>query len=212
MTQAYPLQWPIGWPRTKPQDRQNGRFGKARKTDYGWRSRQEITLYQAVTRVLEELQRLGAMQDEDIIISTNLQVRLDGLPKAGQRKPVDPGVAVYFTRFDSRGKQSVIPCDAYDSVEQNIAAVAATIAALRALERYGTGIMERAFTGFEALPHLVERDWWEVLGVDEDAPWLLIKARAHSLQSQHHPDHGGDASQFDVVRKAFERAREVRGA
>lgn len=190
MTTAYPLQWPLGWPRTAPGDRESGRFSRRERTNYGGFRPTDLTLHQAISRVLDEIQaftrygRKWRADPDQVVISSMLQVRQDGLPRSGQRKPEDPGVAVYF-QLD--GQPKVIPCDRYTSIEQNLAAVAATISALRALERHGSGIMERAFTGFEALPHLVDDPWWTVLQVPEDAPACVVEKSYRVLRSQTHP-------------------------
>ncbi|KVD37855.1 hypothetical protein WJ41_22830 [Burkholderia ubonensis] len=60
------------------------------------------------------------------------------------------GVAVYWeTRA---GARRVMAIDQYTRVADNLAAVAATLDAMRAIERHGGArILERAFTGFAAL-------------------------------------------------------------
>ena len=57
MTEAYPLQWPHGWQRTKRPER--ARFG-------------EHSLAYARDMAIAELERLGA---KNIIISTNIPLR-----------------------------------------------------------------------------------------------------------------------------------------
>jgi hypothetical protein len=89
MTQAYPLHWPPGWPRTKSRNRQDSkyRFGRPRREGYGqtfW------TLAEARDALLEELGRIRA---RGIVVSTNYTLRNDGLLRASQRTPDDTGVA-----------------------------------------------------------------------------------------------------------------------
>lgn len=207
---AYPLQWPIGWPRTKPEDRKEGRFSRKGRSPHGWKTNKPVSIEEAVRRIEDELRAMDGPQrtwtriDQDqTVISTNLRVRKsDGAPASAQRQPEDPGVAVYF---ELDGKRQCIPCDAYDDVAQNLAAVAATLNALRTLERHGSGIMERAFTGFEALPHLAKSPWWEVLGLPENAPPDLVKRQYQKLRSEYHPDHGGYEYQFDRIVKAYQQ-------
>jgi len=52
--------------------------------------------------------------------------------------------------------------DRYSTVEGNLAAIAATLDAMRAIERHGaTVILERTFADFMALPAPVAaREWW----------------------------------------------------
>lgn len=61
---AYPLQWPAGWKRTGHFDRTPAKFGKASRFEgYGdskrWISGRELTVAEAVDRVLSELKRMG---------------------------------------------------------------------------------------------------------------------------------------------------------
>jgi hypothetical protein len=61
--------------------------------------------------------------------------------------------------------------DQYDRVEHNLAAIAATLDAMRAIKRHGGAeILDRAFTGFTALPAPMAggKPWRQVLGFDLD--------------------------------------------
>ena len=188
MTQAYPLQWPTGWPRTrKPQ-----------------RSRFDTTLAVARDCLLDELRRLGA---GDVVISTDIRTRNDGLPYANAREPVDRGVAVYFTRH---GRQQCIPCDRWDRVQDNLQAVRKTIEALRGLDRWGARqIVDAAFTGFVALPESLPDDWRSVLGVPPECKSLSeVRDRYRRRRREYHPDHGGDPEMFHAVQKAWEQAQQ----
>jgi hypothetical protein len=86
MTQAYPLQWPQGRPRTASP--RTGRFSKTTRTRQGWDQKVELTVADAVGRLQDEIDRLGARQ---YVLSTNLELRLDGLPRSSQAEPRDPG-------------------------------------------------------------------------------------------------------------------------
>ncbi|WKE64060.1 DNA-J related domain-containing protein [Gallaecimonas kandeliae] len=44
-----------------------------------------------------------------------------------------------------------------------------------------------------------------VLGLEADADWRMIKARYRALAARHHPDKGGDSSDFIRIRRAFEQ-------
>lgn len=208
-----PLCWPTWFPRTKSEDRTHGRFGKKSDRGYGL---QDLTLRQATNRVTQALWAFSknhktyrCMADE-AIISTNLDLRLDGLPRSGQKKPEDPGVAVYF---ELDGVQRCIPCDMYVRIEDNLAAIAATIEALRTIERHGSQMFEAAFSGFDALPspdHFVGRDWRDVLDYygDEYYEAELAYQRA---RKRTHPDHGGTAEKFDEAQKAWAQAKQELG-
>lgn len=156
-----PAAYPLTWPRTVPRhrgDRQVAAFGKqvhvpitAGGTAY--RRTQELSLADAITRLQEELRRFAATR---LVVSTNVPTRRDGLPYSDGRAPADPGVAVYF---QLRGRPYCLPCDRWRRVADNVAAIAAHIAALRGIERWGVGTVEQAFTGYLALPAPDDVDW-----------------------------------------------------
>jgi hypothetical protein len=179
-----PLTWPEGWPRTH-----NLEFSRLAKYSFG-RARDDV---------IWELDKLGA---ENVIISSNLQVRLDGLPYAGQRQPEDPGIAVYF---ELNGNQQCIPCDKWTTVEQNLRAIAKTIEALRGIERWGAKEMvNAAFRGFKALPSGTEdKPWYVILGVSPNATKGEI-VEAYRLKAKiYHPDSGGTVAAFNRIREAY---------
>jgi hypothetical protein len=141
------------------------------------------------------------------VLSTNIPLRRDGLPYANHRQPDDKGVAVYFTY---KGRQMCFACDKWDKVEDNIQAVRKTIEALRGIARWGTGdMMERAFTGFQALPSpemANKRQWWQVLGVDRAASAEAIKEAYRSKAKACHPDAGGDEAMMAELNAAYSEA------
>lgn len=202
---AYPLAWPTGWKRTAA--REHAKFGKkVTRPGSTWSRTEDLTVAEAVARVLAELQRMGRSR-EDIVISTNLILRLDGLPRSDQRAPDDPGVAVYWQTRG--GAPKVMAIDRYYRVADNLAAVAATLDAMRAIERHGgAAVLDRAFTGFTALPAPgATREWWEVLGVPATATAAEAKAAFRRLAATHHPDRpGGDAARMAEINAAFGKA------
>lgn len=203
---AHPLTWPEGWKRTPAERRGHGHFGKrVSRQGQSWKPLEDLTVHEAVRRVLGELQRMGIGRD-DVVISTNVPVRMDGLPRSDAKRPADAGAAVYWEEAD--GARRCIAVDQYFKVEDNLAAVAATLEALRAIERHGgAAILDRAFTGFTALPAPgAKREWWEVLGVDRTAGTDAIKAAYRRLASQHHPDKGGDPARMAAINEAYRRA------
>lgn len=200
---AYPLQWPTGWARTPHERRTTARFGRASRARAGggWDIGRPLTIAEAVDRLRAELARIAADVD-DVVISTNLKLRLDGLPKSGQAEPGDPGAAVYWRA--AAGATRCMAIDRYDRVADNLAAIAATLDAMRAIERHGgAAILDRAFTGFAALPAPdASEHWSDVLGVPRNASRTEIDAAYFRRRSLCHPDRGGDAQAFDRVQKA----------
>lgn len=195
-----PLTWPVGWPRTVAGKRAQAAF-KTRDSNYQQR-RHSIT--EGVTFVLNELRLLSAMRP---IISTNVQVRLDGLPKAGQAKPGDPGVAVYFAMG---GQPRVLACDKWTTVEDNLWAIGLHIEAMRGQQRWGVGSIEQAFMGYEALP-APKSTWWEILGVEQSGDEETVRAAYRAHVKQAHPDSGGNGDAFIRVQGAWDQARKERG-
>lgn len=135
---------------------------------------------------------------DDIVISTNVPTRLDGLPRSDARKPDDPGVAVYWQEKRGAGARRVIAIDHYSDVADNLAAIAATLDAMRSIERHGGArILERAFTGFTALPEpgsssrLSWRDVFGLQGAPDPCPQSLIDEAYRKRVAKAHPDRGG---------------------
>lgn len=193
MVDAYPLHWPPAWPRVKYQER----------------ARFDTTFASARNNLLRELSLLGAT---NVVISSNIELRRDGLPYANARQPEDVGIAVYFTL---NGEQQCIPCDKWTRTEDNLQAIRKTIEALRGLERWGAKEMvNAAFRGFKALPETIimgehtARAWWEVLQVSQTADMDVIEAAYKRLLHKVHPDKGGTAFAFQEVQNAFKQAKE----
>lgn len=206
--EAYPLTWPPGRPRTPGGQRARAKFHAQRRETsgvggYTHINRQPISLAVAVREVTGEMDRLRASH---AVISTNLRLRRDGLPYSDQRKPDDPGVAVYFLKG---GQQLCFACDRWDRVEDNLVAVAKTIEALRGVDRWGTGDMvQAAFTGFQAITAApARRAWWVVLGVEQDATPAAVEARYRELSLEHHPDRGGNPDVMAELNGAIEDFR-----
>lgn len=192
MIDAYPLQWPAGWPRSEFTE--VSKFGR-------------YTFEYMRREVLRELDLLGA---DNVIISSNLKLRQDGFPYSGQRQPEDVGIAVYF-KLD--GEDQCIPCDKWHRIEDNLRAVVKTIEALRGIERWGAKEMvNAAFRGFKALPESVivtpytARPWHEVLEVLPTASPEVIRAAYKQKLHATHPDTGGSQADFEEVQKAYKEA------
>ena len=96
--EAYPLQWPDGWPRTQSQQRSSFKTPFTDARDW----------------LMHEISLFGGRNP---VLSTNIELRRDGLPYANKRQPTDTGVAVYF---EWNGMPMCFACDKWDRVKDNI--------------------------------------------------------------------------------------------
>jgi hypothetical protein len=182
--QRFPLQWPAGWKRTPRHQQRRARFG-ARSHATGWSKQRALTIGDALGRVSGELRRLGVL-DGDWLVSSDLRVRLDGLPYSNQAEPADRGVAVYF-RLNRQDR--VLACDTWDRIADNLAAIAAHIECLRGIDRYGVGSLDQAFTGYTALPPK-GTTWRTTLGFapDQAVTRAEVEAAFRAHARHVHPD------------------------
>jgi hypothetical protein len=194
---AFPLQWPDGWKRTAPGMRKSGNY--------------RVDFVRARDELVREAKLLGSRPD-DVVISSSLQLRRDGIPLAHQREPEDPGVAVYWSeRRDGQHQQRVIACDAWRTVRENMRAIGLAIGALRTLDRTGASeILDRAFMGFAALPASSgARPWWaEELGLDTLAGLTSDKVTSayRERATVVHPDRGGTHDAMVRLNRARDEA------
>lgn len=209
-TQRYPLTWPNGWIRTPPTARTRAKFSKRRSVDGAgggsYSVRESLEIGDGLVRMFGELRRLRA---SDVIVSSNLQLRSDGVPYSKQGKMLsDPGVAVYFKL---KGAPRVLACDKWASAAENMAAIAGHIEAIRMQDRYGVGTIEQAFAGYAALPP-TSIDWAIVLGVSRTASKDDVAAAHRRLALIHHPDRGGRLEEMARINEARDIAfREIEG-
>lgn len=215
----YPLCWPANWKRT--QIRTNAQFGKnnSRYADgvklHAGKSR--LSIADSIERIAEELRQLRwfGVKEETIIISTNLPLNIYGAPRGDRGEPGDPGAAVYWTM---KGKSQCMAIDRYSRVADNLAAIAATLDALRAIERHGGGsILDRAFIGFAALPAAKEVDWRELFVISPALPREKqieqVKAAYRQLAADAHPDKiGGNHQAMAEINAARDAALKELGA
>lgn len=194
IAEAYPLAWPVGWPRTPAGARKRSKFTSGRD---------HVSIAAALGRLRDQVRMIRAT---DLVVSSNIPIRRDGLPYAKVSDPKDPGIAIYLRL---RAGPYVFPCDKWDRVAGNIAAVAAHLEALRGQERWGVGTREQAFAGYRALAAVGERaPWWAVLGFREAPPlFSLVKAAWLERIERCHPDKGGNANQAAELNAAFQEAR-----
>jgi hypothetical protein len=190
-TEAFPLQWPNGRPRAKRRER----------------AVFKVTMGRSLRDIQAEVRMLGG---QNLVISTNMPLRMDGLPTTAKRIIADPGAAAYFVY---KGRAVCFACDRWEALEDNLRAISLTINALRGIDRWGTGDMvAAAFTGFTALPAPAAEDLpHQVLGVDEHAAVQEIEYAYRRLAQQCHPDRGGSSAQMTRINTARDAMLRARG-
>lgn len=194
MSTAYPLHWPVGFPRTKKQVPN---------------SKMRTALPTAVRNLTDEMRRFSKDTEKEItnvVVSSNVTLMED--------RPADPGVAVYF-RWN--GIDCCIPIDRYTLPEHNLQAASLIIEAERSKIRHGgLHIVAAGMRGYAALPPPKGPDgqlaapWWQVLGFSNARAVTLpeVDARYRELVKTAHPDRGGDAARFNQITEAVRQARE----
>ena len=200
---GYPLKWPANRPRMHPMKRRAAKF----KQDSGTKPHRDmrpLTVAEAIARLDTELDRTGARY---LVVTSNVELRLNGLPRSGMPEPADPGVAVYFVL----GKElHCLPCDTYNRIADNIAAVAAHVEATRAIERHGVATVAEMFAGFKLLTSPDrQRPWREVLELHNRD--LIrpddVRQAYQRLAFARHPDHGGSDAMMAELNRARDDAR-----
>jgi hypothetical protein len=177
----YPLAWPAHRPRTKASSRVKGDFVADKKP---------ITLAAASDKLEDQIERLGGRSP---VLSSNIETRMDGRPRAYRAPPDDPGVCVYF---ELKGRPMAMACDAYTTAQQNIAAIANHIDAVRRQARYGVASAEESLQAFTALPApsviaVGAKSPWEVLGLKKGSSRSAIDTFYRRRATRAHPDVAG---------------------
>jgi len=192
--EAYPLCWPEGWQRTR--QRQDSPFKVNSHT-------------RAVDTILHELELFGAT---NVIISTNIELRRDGLPYANRAQPSDSGVAVYWMR---NGQRECLACDRWWKIEHNMWAICKSLEAMRGLKRWGADtILERAFMGFAQISYSPPASWWQTLGFDsEPRDAETVRRKRVELARLYHPDSGSepDEERMKAVNHAVDQGLAILG-
>lgn len=181
-----------------------------------------------------ELRQLGASGAVVQLALQEKDIRRDGWPRAGAR-PTHPGVIV---AFESRHGPLSYPCDRFTDWESNLRAIALSLEALRAVDRYGVTRRAEQYRGWQALPEgggaAPGPD--AEMGLEEAAELLTRTAREGNTHSRvvtdpravradlktfelvrraalsaAHPDSGGSHDLFLRVRKAVEILKEHHG-
>ncbi|ULK98879.1 J domain-containing protein [Bradyrhizobium sp. I71] len=190
--QAYPLQWPSGFPRWK-----HGRGSGTFKTNFE-------TALRNVKKSLELFAKDSGKKIESPVLSSNID--LNPLTSNSGNRPADPGVAVWFS-WD--GLQVCIPVDRYDTPAANLQAIHHIIEARRVELRHGTlALVRETFSGFQALPAPKGKHWRDILDLAD----VAVVSRTHvetafkALSLTRHPDKGGSTEAMAELNAARDAA------
>lgn len=145
---------------------------------------------------------IGKLDGHDVMFGVGLRpedIRMDGLPRANARPLSHPGVEI---SFDSRHGRLTYATDAHEDWKHNVRAIALSLEALRAVNRYGVSKRGEQYAGWAQLT---------AGGPDATRGQQLVE-RAGGLKAalmSHHPDHGGAARDFADV-QAYRALQEGR--
>ncbi len=197
-------------------------------SDHTWlrpASQRRPTRFSAKWRETEQLllEQVAHLDGRNLVIEVDVReqdLKLDGTLRANAREAATPAVVV---AFESKHGPMLHRCDTFHAPytfqgadwQHNVRAIALTLQALRAVDRYGAAETGQQYTGFKALPsgramppsHMTTDAAYEVLcdvlgdGVvvngDLDDNALIRRARAVA-----HPDRTGDRETWDRVEQA----------
>ncbi len=163
-----------------------------------------------------ELRRIGVRRAVIEMDVEEKDIRNDGLPRSTAR-PASPRVRISFSYPDVGELQ--YPCDTYDDWRDNIRAIVKTLAAQRAMDRYGATRLHQQYTGWKQLP---EADS-ETMTVQAAAQFIcennadnfdrptpisviespsIAKSAYREASKRLHPDSGGTDTEFATLTKA----------
>lgn len=166
--------------------------------------RQKSRFSVVYSRTLEDLEReLLAVKAKNIVIQLDLrldQIRNDGWPRSGAR-PSTPRVILTFQRGD---EVISMPCDTFQTHEQNLRAIDMTLHALRMVDQYGVSQHGQQYKGFARLEAPAEVNKHD-LAVRFIASWAEVRNEdvksdlegSYKMAARRlHPDHGGSHDLF----------------
>lgn len=158
--------------------------------------------------LFREAEKLGA---RDLVLQVDISeryIRTDGLPYANAKYGSNPGVIV---SFESNHGPLRYATDAYTEWQDNLRAIALSLEALRAVDRYGLSKRGEQYTGWKALPAgsgFATADhaeaWMREYGrIRYQLPGTTPLASLHRTMAKRlHPDAGGNRADWDRLDNA----------
>jgi hypothetical protein len=120
------------------------------KSEYE-RCRFKATWSKTKALLMRELEKVGA---KGAVLMTGhypRDITREGLPRVDARSPRFPGVVVAFQKWNLSVKRYDViqfPCETYDHWEDNLRAIALSMEALRAVDRYGVTRHSEQYAGW----------------------------------------------------------------
>lgn len=191
-------------PRFVPLDLKN--FPAPRRSSDRFRSHFKAPWPRTLELLERELANLGAT---GVVLQAGFepgQIRNDGWPY-GRATPAHPAVILSFR--DSENRPLSFPCDRFATYQENIRAIALSLEALRAVDRFGVTKRSEQYTGFKQIE--APRAWTvedaaqfldvksgaraDVLIADAEGYRMAYRAAARVL----HPDAGGNPHEWKLL-------------
>jgi len=185
------LDWPAGFDRTPSQDQ--------RSYPGGFR----VTRSAAFENILDEVRKWDGITDVQIESGIDHYAKKPNIPhKSGDFD--DPGVVLRFTKD---GEQMAAACDRWDNPRDNAQDLYHYLHETRMQEQRGTVTAQSEYEKLRLPPRTGEEAGGrepphEILRVNPDADRDEIKRAARELKKEHHPDRGGELSQFKRINRA----------
>jgi hypothetical protein len=140
--------------------------------------RASIVFSSSYSRTLDRLEyELGRLGARDIVVQAGFKradLRNDGWPLS-KAIPVHPAIVVSFRA--STGQEYSFPCDTFTKWEHNLHAIAFTLEALRAVNRYGVTRGHEQYTGFAQLGAPPDTEKWTA---EAAAEWLAERSSSRA--------------------------------
>ncbi len=186
------------------------------------------TDYPATLSLLER--ELRFLDGRNVIVGLGLSefdIRQDGMPRSNARAPQHPGVEL---SFDSKFGRLTYSTDQFESGwpraddwKHNLRAIALSLEALRAVDRYGVSTRGQQYAGWKALPagvalgavNLSTEEAWSVLTIMGETNYAEVSAKRlewgdelaakdlyRAAVKLAHPDAGGSREDWDHVQEA----------
>lgn len=166
-----------------------------------------------------ELRMLNARNVVLQAFASERDIRIDGQLRSDGR-PFKPGVIL---SFETKDGPISMPCDTYTHWQDNVRAIALSLEALRAVNRYGVAKVGEQYRGWKALPPAPANS--DFSSIDDAVAWLSecdggnrffvseeqLRFVFRRLSARFHPDRGGNPANWLKLQSAAALFKSVNG-